>query len=146
VSAWDAARFGWLLTCTVAASVTDLRERRIPNAVVAACALATPVWVAAEVLSWQQAVLGGGLLGGVFLLPALLGKAGMGAATLAAALGMGIGWRAVGPLLVGTAVAVLIGAVVRRFATSGYPCPCSEDWPLAPAFAVGLLTALLARL
>lgn len=140
---WEAVRFGWLLACALAASVTDVRERRIPNPIVAVCALATPAWVAAGVLSWSDAVLGGALLGGLLLVPALLGTAGMGDAKLAAALGLGIGARAAGPLLVGTAAAMLIvvggATLVARRMSHIWPA----TWPLAPFLVVGVAVAAL---
>lgn len=147
MSGWEAARFGWLMACTVAASVTDVRERRIPNALVAACALATPVWVAAGVLSWRDALVGGALLGGLFFVPALFGKAGMGDAKLAAALGLGVGTRAAGPLLVGTAVAMLIAVGGARLSARRMPCLwCATTWPVAPFLVVGVaMTALAVR-
>lgn len=144
MSGWDAARFGWLLACTLAVSVTDVRERRIPNWVVAVCAAATPVWVAAGLLSWSDALVGGALLGGPILGQALMGKAGMGDAKLAAALGLGLGWLAAGLLLVGTAVALLTGCALKR--KMPHLVGAGAGLPLAPALLLGLVLVVLAGL
>ena len=139
MSGWDAARFGWLLVCTLAASVTDVRRRRIPNVLVAVCAAATPVWWLAGTVSLTASLWGGALAGGLFLVPAVLGSAGMGDAKLAAALGLALGWQAAGSLLVGTALAVLIGLVVKGKAP--YLFGATAGFPMAPAFLLGLVVA-----
>lgn len=136
MSGWDIARFGWLLACTLAASVTDVRERRIPNWLVAVCAAATPIWWLAGIVAWSASLLGGVLVGGLFVLPAVRGQAGMGDAKLAAAIGLGLGWEEAGPLLVGMACGLLAGTVVHIGATPRRVA----GWPLAPAMVVGVMT------
>lgn len=135
------ARFGWLLACTLAASVTDVRERRIPNWLVAVCAAAAPIWWLAGIVAWSASLLGGVLVGGLFVLPAMRGQAGMGDAKLAAAIGLGLGWGAVGTLLVGVACGLLTTAAV----TMGPGRRLAKGWPLAPALLLGVITAAVAH-
>ncbi len=141
MSGWDVARFGWLLACTLVASVTDVRERRIPNWLVVVCAAATPVWWVAGSVAWTGSLWGGVLLGGVFVVPAVFGRVGMGDAKLIAAIGLGLGWQAAGPVLVGTACGLLTSAAVTR----GLGRRVAKGCPLAPALLLGVITAAVAR-
>lgn len=143
MSGWDVARFGWLLACTLAASVTDVRERRIPNWLVLVCAAATPIWVATGILSWSDALIGGVLMSALFLVPALVGKAGMGDVKLAFAIGLGAGVSTSAVILVGTAIAMLVTVSSVWFWARRTGRAAVKNLPLAPLFVVGLSAAAL---
>ena len=133
---------GWVgvvvtLVATVAAAVPDIRERRIPNAIVVAGLLAIGV-LAVGGGRWTDA-LAGGALGMMFVaLPRLAGPAAVGGGDikLAAVVGSGIG--APGVLVaIGVAVAVATPVVAVRAVRR------DEDrdgtLPFAPYLALGVV-------
>lgn len=146
----------------VASSAVDLRERRIPNAFIAAAAF---VWVAARVLlgvcsgsvagaiavslePWglaaPDAVVGALALGGGVLLvtvafEAISGRAAMGGGDikLLAIVGLFMGWERGFACLFAACVVSVAVSVVRRIAGS----PGDGTFPFAPAILAGAVAA-----
>ena len=115
---------GVLVAGLLAATVIDLRSRRIPNALTAAMAL-TGAALAASGLSGVTiaASLAGCLLGLLLMLPGhALGATGAGDVKLMAAVGAILGWQMVFPAFLCTSIAggvlALIVAVKRRRLTA----------------------------
>ncbi len=113
-----------LVAGLLAATVIDLRSRRIPNVLTAAMAL-TGVALAAGGLSGVTvaASLAGGLLGLLLMLPGhALGATGAGDVKLMAAVGAILGWQMVLPAFLCTSIAggvlALIVAIKRRRLTA----------------------------
>jgi leader peptidase (prepilin peptidase)/N-methyltransferase len=123
------------ITC-LAAVATDLRARRIPNALTAGAALALAACGAAH--------LAAGVLAMLFLgLPALLRPDGMGMgdAKLAGVLGLGLGPPVAVALLVALAAGTLYGAGLA--AGRGVAAARAATVPFAPFLAVGAATAMI---
>jgi leader peptidase (prepilin peptidase) / N-methyltransferase len=124
-----------LLTC-LAAVATDLRARRIPNALTGGAAVALVAIGPAHVVA--------GVAAAVFLgVPALLRPDGMGMgdAKLAGVLGLGLGPSVAVALLVALAAGTLYGAglAVGR----GLAVARAATVPFAPFLAVGAAAAMI---
>jgi len=126
-------------TTLIAVSVTDVRERRIPNRLLMAAAAAALVFSVRE----GAATLGTDLLAAfVISLPLFIAALirpegmGMGDAKLVAVIGLFLGWQAVPALLVGLLLAGITGVLIslgRRLP------PSQTSLPLAPFLAAGAL-------
>ena len=124
------------LGVTLAASVSDVRERRIPNVLVGAGLIATaPLAVVGG--RWIDAVAGAGLGLALLSLPRLFARdaVGFGDIKLAGIVGLALGisgvMTAVGLAVVAASVAMLVHAGNRR-ATRG------QRLPFAPCLAFGV--------
>ena len=126
-------------TTLIAVSVTDVRERRIPNRLLMAAAAAALVFSVRE----GTDTLGTDLLAAfVISLPLFIAALirpegmGMGDAKLVAVIGLFLGWQAVPALLVGLLLAGITGVLIslgRRLP------PSQTSLPLAPFLAAGAL-------
>ncbi len=133
---------GWVgvlvaLVATVGAAVPDIRERRIPNAIVVAGLLAIGV-LAVGGGRWTDA-LAGGALGVMFVaLPGLAGPAAVGGGDIKLAAVVGSGLGAPGVLVaIGVAVAVATPVVaVRAVRRDEDP---DGTLPFAPYLALGVV-------
>ena len=131
------------LAITLVASVYDIRERRIPNWLLA-LGLLVGVLLALATGTWRYALVGGALGFAMTLLPRLLLAAsiGMGDIKLVAVVG-----TCLGP--VALAVALMIGAVAASAVAAYRRYPCqrapAQAVPFAPHLAVGVLMALLVQ-
>lgn len=133
----DAALAASLAIVLAASSVTDLRHRLIPDAVLAPAALASMLLTAAADPGMLVPRLASGAAAGGFLLAAALarpGGMGLGDVKLAAVMGLHIGPAVALALVLGLASGALAGAATavargRRVAEATVP--------LAPHLALG---------
>lgn len=132
-----------LIATLVAVSITDIRERVIPNRLLLVAAL---VWAVGAVALGQVAV-GGHVAAAVFIsLPLLLAALlhpegmGMGDVKLVAVIGLFLGWQAWPALLIGLALAGLTGVLIS---VGGRRPPSQTTLPLAPFLAAGTLPVAL---
>ena len=125
------------LGVTLAASVTDIRERRIPNELIL-IGLVIAAAVAATSGRWLDALAGGGLGVAILTLPRLVARdaVGLGDVKLAGVVGMGVGVTGV-VAVVGVAVVTAAVAMGLVGLTSGGRR--GRSLPLAPFVAVGTL-------
>ena len=123
------------LGVALVASVTDIRERRIPNALVFVGLVIAAV-IAATSGRWLDALLGSGLGMAVLALPRLVARdaVGLGDIKLAGVLGLSAGMSGI-VVVVGLAVAAAMLVVLweRREGRS------SGSLPFAPFLAVGVV-------
>ncbi len=133
---------GWLgvlvaLVATVAAAVPDIRERRIPNAIVVAGLLVIVV-LAIGGGRWVDALAGGALGVALVALPRLAGPAAVGGGDikLAAVVGSGLGVPGV-VVVIGLAVAVATPVVAVRALRRGEAR--DRTLPFAPYLALGVV-------
>ena len=135
----DVAWLGVLATLVIAtaAAVRDIRERRIPNAIVAAGLLVLAV-LAVGGGRWVDALAGGALGVALVALPRLAGPAAVGGGDikLAAIVGLGVGVPGV-VVAVGLAVAVATPVVVVRAMRRGEAR--DRTLPFAPYLALGVM-------
>jgi leader peptidase (prepilin peptidase)/N-methyltransferase len=132
-----------LAVVLVAAAATDLKERIIPNRLMAAGALlALVLWTIADPARLPENLLSGAAAGGLLLAAAIAYPAGMGMGDvkLAAVMGLFLG-RLVGPaLFIGFAAGALVGiALVAAHGSSAR----KQGVPFAPFLALGGVLALL---
>ena len=128
-----------LVATLIAVSVTDVRERRIPNRVLLLAALAALAFSGRE----GMAALGSDLLAAAAISSPLFVAAllrpegmGMGDAKLVAVIGLFLGWQALPALLAGLFLAGLTGV----FVSLGRRQPPSRtSLPLAPFLAAGAI-------
>ena len=125
------------LGVTLAASVTDVRERRIPNALIVAGLIVTAA-LAMLCDRWLDAVAGGALGIGTLALPRLCARdaVGSGDIKLAGVVGIGVGVHGVFAVL-GLAVAaalVVLGAQAACRRATG-----ERQLPFAPYVALGVV-------
>jgi leader peptidase (prepilin peptidase)/N-methyltransferase len=132
-----------LVSMLVAVSVTDVRERVIPNRLLLG---AVTAWAAGAVTFGQtgavEHIAAAVLISLPLLVAALLKPEGMGMGDvkLVAVIGLFLGWQAWPALLVGLALAGMTGVMVslgRRQA------PSETSLPLAPFLAAGTVPVLL---
>ena len=130
------------LGITLAASVTDIRERRIPNELIL-IGLVIAAAVAATSGHWLDALAGGVLGVAILTLPRLVARdaVGLGDVKLAGVVGMGVGVTGV--------VAVVGVAVVTAAVAMGLMSLRSDGrhrWslPLAPFLAIGAMGLIVA--
>ena len=132
-----------LLTATLAAAtVTDLRTRRIPNRLTAGAAALGVVLAAAA----GAGALGNALAAAIAVSAPLLAVSlirpegmGMGDVKLVAVLGLYLGWAAWPALLISLLLAGLVGVLL---ALGTRTPPSRAAVPLAPFIAVGSLPVL----
>ena len=103
------------LGVTLAASVTDIRERRIPNELIL-IGLVTAVAVAATSGRWLEALAGGVLGVAILTLPRLVARdaVGLGDVKLAGVVGMGVGVTGVVVVVALAVVAAMTTFVLLR--------------------------------
>lgn len=135
---------GWAVaSLAVAAGVTDLETRRIPDALTAAGLV---VWAVLQVAApWHGvggALAGAAVLGGVPLLAAVLwrGAMGWGDVKLGAVLGLFLGWRLA---FVGLELAVLAGAAAGAGLVLLRRRRLGEGIPFGPWLGGGAVAAVL---
>jgi leader peptidase (prepilin peptidase)/N-methyltransferase len=124
-------------------TVTDLRERRIPNRVLAAAvAIGLPLLAAATPASVPSRLMAATLAGGAFLAFASLRPDGfgMGDVKLIATMGLFLGPGVVAAVLIALLAASLIG--LSLFVRDGRAA-AKATLPFAPFLALGGLVALL---
>jgi leader peptidase (prepilin peptidase)/N-methyltransferase len=127
-------------------TVTDLRERRIPNRVlIAALAAGLPPLILADPGTLPGRLGAALAAGGVFLCIALVrpGAFGLGDVKLIGAMGLFLGEGVLGAVLVGLLAGALFGLAL--FAREGR-LAAKRTIPLAPFLAFGGLLALLVQL
>ena len=148
---------GWelpalLAFCAVAVvlSAVDLAENRLPNAVVGAgIAVVAALLVVAAVGAgeWMRvlwALLWAGGLFAAFLVLTLISPAamGMGDVKLAALLGLMLGWFGVWAVLLGVAMAFVIGGLVAIVALALRRVTLKGELPFGPSMLGGAILAL----
>lgn len=123
------------------ASITDIRERRIPNALIL-IGLLVAVSIAAIGGQWSDALLGSGFGIAMMALPRLVSRdaVGLGDVKLIGVLGLGAGMAGI-VVVVGLAVAVATPIVLWAGAKEGDLRPL----PFAPFLAVGVLGCVAVR-
>lgn len=136
-------RIPFLVTVLVLASLIDLREQRVPNAIPAALLLAGIVLGAANGLAGTGQALAGALLAGGVLLPLYaLGGMGAGDVKLMGGAGAMLGWKlgiaAAGLALVAGAAIAVAYAIARSVHERG-------DAPLAASLAPVVVRARYGR-
>jgi prepilin peptidase CpaA len=108
--------FGVLYTALlIAACITDIRSRRLPNVLVGAFAVSGLAFSAIVTETWAAvgwAVVGMALGFGIWVVSYALGQLGMGDVKLAAAAGA---WLGVGGILRASLVAMVVGGVLAVF-------------------------------
>jgi leader peptidase (prepilin peptidase)/N-methyltransferase len=132
-----------LLVTLAAASLTDLRTRRIPNRLTLASALLAVTVAAAQGPQYLVLALAAALAVSLplFVLAMVRPEGlGMGDAKLVAVLGLYLGWAAWPALLFSLLLAGLTGAFV---AVATRTPPSRTALPLAPFIAFGTLSVLL---
>jgi len=135
----------------VALSVVDLREKRIPNAILLVAAplvLALTVADAAVTGRWEAllgAALGSAGLFVIFLVLALLFPRGMGMGDvkLAALLGFVLGGSGWGTWIVGFSAGILVGGLAAAITLLARQRGPEGTLPYGPALVIGALIALL---
>ena len=133
----------WLLSGGLVAAVYDLRERRVPNAVIVALLAAWPLFGIGQPGGWwAQGLVGFALVGLPLLALALTGGLGMGDFKLGAAEALYLGPRG-GPLAIGTAAVLgalfhLLLVAIGRRTWSGH----GSEVPLAPFLALSALATI----
>ena len=124
------------------ASISDIRERRIPNALVLG-GLLVAVAVVAMSGQWSDALLGSGLGMALLAFPRLVARdaVGFGDIKLMGVLGLGTGISGI-VVVVGLAV----GAATPVFVWGGRKGRCIRVLPFAPFLATGVAGCMVARL
>ncbi len=137
----------WLLGGGLVAAVYDLRERRVPNAVIAALLLAWPVFGIGEPGGWwARGLVGFTLVGLPLLTLALSAGLGMGDVKLGAVMGLYLGpGRGLLAVAAGTVAGGLVHALLVLLGRRTWAGRGSEV-PFAPFLTLGALTILGARL
>lgn len=133
-----------LVAALAAATVVDLRERRIPNRLTgAAAAVAVVAGLALDPGGQVERVVAGALAAGFLLVPALLQPSGMGMGDvkLAGVIGLCVGRWVLAALLVALIAGTLLGLAlaVRRGAAAAR----STHVPFGPFLALGGLAAVV---
>jgi leader peptidase (prepilin peptidase)/N-methyltransferase len=132
-----------LVLILVIASITDLKERIVPNRLTLGAALAGLLLAAS---SGPVAVLGALAAGIALAAPLLLVSLarpegmGMGDVKLVCVIGIFLGWQAWPALLTGLLLAATAGAL---FAAGAHRRPSQVALPLAPFLALGTLPVLV---
>ncbi len=123
------------LGVTLAASVTDIRERRIPNELIL-IGLVTAAAVAATSGRWLDALAGGVLGVAILTLPRLVARdaVGLGDVKLAGVVGMGVGVTGVVVVVALAVVAAMTTFVLLRL---GSRSTHRRDLPFAPFLLAG---------
>ena len=123
------------------ASITDIRERRIPNALTLV-GLVCAVSIVAISGQWSDALLGSGFGIAMMALPRLVSRdaVGLGDVKLIGVLGLGAGMAGI-VVVVGLAVAVATPIVLWAGPKEGDLRPL----PFAPFLAVGVLGCVAVR-
>ena len=148
---WHLPAYAYLACVAVALSIIDLREHRLPNALVypsVVVVLVLLVIASAITGAWPdllRAVAGGA---GVFLLYLVLAvisphSVGMGDVKLAALIGMALAYRGGEALLIGTAAGFVIGGVIAVIALALRRVTLRGALPFGPAMFAGAFLGLL---
>ena len=129
------------LGVALVASVTDIRERRIPNALVLVGLVVAAV-IAATSGRWLDALLGSWLGMAVLALPRLIARdaVGLGDIKLVGVLGLGVGISGI-VVVVGLAVAAATPVVLWASLRGGHFGPL----PFAPFLALGVVGCMAVR-
>lgn len=143
MDAVDLVLAGLLGAVLVAATVVDLRERRIPNRLTGAAAVAAlAVGLALDPGGQPERLVAGALAALFLLVPALLspGGMGMGDVKLAGVIGLCVGREVIAALLVALVAGTLLGAAiaVRR----GTAAARTTQVPFGPFLALGGVAAV----
>ena len=134
----------WLLGGGLVAAVYDLRERRVPNAVIAALLLAWPVFGIGEPGGWwARGLVGFTLVGLPLLTLALSAGLGMGDVKLGAVMGLYLGpGRGLLAVAAGTVAGGLVHALLVLLGRRTWAGRGSEV-PFAPFLTLGALGAAI---
>jgi len=140
-----------LAAASVALSIVDLAEKRLPNTLVlgTAAAFAGLLLVASAIGNdWSAALgalLGGAALFGVYLGLALLSPrgVGMGDVKLAAVIGLGLGYLGWSTWLVGLVAGFFVGSVVSLVALALRRVTWRGSLPFGPSMLTGAYIAIL---
>ena len=124
------------------ASITDIRERRIPNVLIL-IGLLVAVSIAAIGGQWSDALLGSGFGMAFLAFPRLIARdaVGLGDIKLAGVLGLGAGIAGIA-VVVGLAVVAAIPVFVWGGRTAGH----FKVLPFAPFLAIGVAGCMAVRL
>ncbi|MEU6861812.1 A24 family peptidase [Streptomyces sp. NPDC046876] len=147
----EAAVFVGLAPVLVVLALVDLAVHRLPDVLTLPLAAATALGLGAAALapgaggSWRLALLGGGALGGAYLLLFLINPAGLGFGDvkLALALGVALGWYGWGVWALGAFAGFLYGALYGLGLVLQGPAGRKQAFPFGPFMATGALTGLL---
>ncbi|MFF1342645.1 MULTISPECIES: A24 family peptidase [unclassified Streptomyces] len=131
--------------------IVDLAVQRLPDVLTLPLAGAVAAGLGAAALvpgaggSWTGALLGGGALGGAYLLLFLINPAGMGFGDvkLALALGVILGWYGWGVWAVGAFLGFLYGALYGLTLVLRGPGGRRTAFPFGPFMTAGALTGVL---
>ena len=136
----------WLLGGSLVAAVYDLRERRVPNAVIVALLAAWPLFGIGEPGGWWAEGVAGFMLVGLPLLAlALTAGLGMGDVKLGAVMGLYLGpGRGLLAVAAGTVAGGLVHALLVLLGRRTWAGRGSEV-PFAPFLTLGVLTAMVHR-
>ncbi|MEV6729389.1 A24 family peptidase [Streptomyces sp. NPDC051364] len=132
-------------------ALVDLAVQRLPDVLTLPLAGAVAAGLGGAALvpgaggSWTGALLGGGALGGAYLLLFLINPAGMGFGDvkLALALGVILGWYGWGVWAVGAFLGFLYGALYGLALVLRGPGGRRTAFPFGPFMAAGALTGVL---
>jgi leader peptidase (prepilin peptidase)/N-methyltransferase len=137
----------WLLGGGLVAAVYDLRERRVPNAVIMALLAAWPLFGIGQPGGWwARGLVGFTLVGLPLLALALTAGLGMGDVKLGAVMGLYLG---PGQALLAVATATMLAGMVHALLLVGRRAKWvgpKSDIPFAPFLAMATLFALGIRL
>lgn len=140
----------WLVGLAVVLTVTDLRHRRLPNAVLLPGGVVLAALMVLGAVAEHRALLLWGALGGaaglfaVFLLAALISPAGigMGDVKLAGVLGLVLGPAGFGTVLLAVLVAFAVHAVLAVALLATRQVSRGTGLPFGPALLLGAAAAL----
>lgn len=149
-TSWQLLAQLWLVGLTVVLTLTDLRHRRLPNAVLLPGAVVLAVLVVLGAVAGHRVATLWGALGGaaglfvVFLLAALISPAGMGMGDvkLAGALGVVLGPAGLGTVLLAVLVAFAVHAVLAVALLATRRVSRGTGLPFGPALLLGAAVAL----
>ena len=134
----DPDRLGLLaaLAVALAAAVPDIRERRIPNALVLAGLLAVTALAVAGG-RWPDALAGGALAATLLALPRLVAPAAVGSGDIKLAGVVGIGVGVTGVIVV-VGLAVAAAGIMLAVRAARWSLARGRPLPFAPYLALGV--------
>lgn len=144
------AAYGVLAAGSVPLAAIDLVERRLPTKIIVvmvaalAALIAIHAAIGSDVQPGLRALAGAAVLGGFFLIVALVsGQLGAGDVRLAAVLGVALAWHSWSALLIGTVLGLVIGAVAGLVAIVVLRRSRHSHLPLGPALIAGALATIM---